>query len=48
LVCELDLIPAIQFRAEPGAVFLHFTILLRKLVDEVWADSRFKLDLELA
>src|SRR5437763_11024171 len=43
LVCLL-----VQFRAEPGGMFLHITILLRGLVDEVSADSGLQLDLEIA
>jgi hypothetical protein len=39
---------AIQFRAEPGGMLLHLTILLRKLVDEVSADSGLQLNLEIA
>jgi hypothetical protein len=39
---------AIQFRAEPGIIFLHLTILLRELADEVSADSGLQLDLEIA
>jgi len=46
---DLDFaLTAIQFRAEPGAVFLHVTIRIRKLVDEVSADSGLQLDLEIA
>jgi hypothetical protein len=44
----LTALTAIQFRAEPGTMFLHLTILLRKLVDEVSADSGLQLDLEIA
>jgi len=39
---------AIQFRGEPGALFLHFTVLVREWVNEVSADSGLQLDLEIA
>jgi len=41
-------VAAIQFRAEPGIIFLHLTILLREVVDELSADSGLQLDLEIA
>jgi len=44
----LTALTAIQFRAEPGGIVLHLTILLRELVDEVSADSGLQLDLEIA
>jgi hypothetical protein len=44
----LSALTAIQFRAEPGGMLLHVTILLRELVDEVSADSWLQLDLEIA
>jgi hypothetical protein len=48
MIGSLIVLTASQFRAEPGGMFLHLTILLRKLVDEVSADSGLQLDLEIA
>ena len=45
--CLLTALIANQFRAEPGIILLHLTILLRELVDEV-SGSGFHLDLGIA